>query len=393
MGLQFSGPSSSFSTANPSSNGKLPPPAIQRLSSSSTPNKRKLRVILIQLFGVFFLLSWGLYPFLLNNEGLTTRLHLNPVVEALLPQSHDKALSSLHVNEKVHVGNDETEEEDSSKVKEAYVTFLSSIKDENYLLSTRLLMFQLLHDPLTVDKTHSRDIVIITTNEINQETEDMLQDEGAIIQKVDYLIDGFILPNQSQHEESQQQKSNNNHWKDQYTKLHIFNLTDYSKILYLDNDVFLLKSLEDIWDSENSEIPFGLGGIGERSKQNYVESDLRIEPSIYDNNAERDYLNAGFMLIRPDQELFENLTKTRGYKPFYMEQALINHYFDWEGDHPWTPLDTKFVSHYPKVSDMKEGYYSLHAKMWKDPVDGSVKAAWREGVQRMNDFWHWQRII
>lgn len=110
----------------------------------------------------------------------------------------------------------------------------------------------------------------------------------------------------------------------------------------------------------------GVAGVGERNKLNMVENDKRTRP---EEGEVKDYLNAGFMMITPDGKTFDELRKVRGYKPFYMEQvspffffvlsfifhissdgdageanemtnkALLNHYFDWEGAHPWEELD------------------------------------------------------
>ncbi|WWC96863.1 hypothetical protein V866_003738 [Kwoniella sp. B9012] len=350
---------------SPSYSYKLPSPVSSSSNKKSNPNKRKFRSVVLQLLALIVVLSWVTYPFVRSsNSSQIISLKIHPAVESLISKTKTQSPSG-HSNQS-EIGK-----------KEAYVTFLSSISDTNYLLSTRLLIYQLLHDPLTRDATSSRDVVILTTPHIHMDTEDLLKKEGAVVQRVE-LLDGFDLPDEV-----------NGHWKDQYTKLNIFNLTTYNKILYLDNDVLLLKSLEDIWNSEGSDILHGIGGVGENSKIYLQNSDLRILPPEGLEVQDKDYLNAGFMLIRPEERLFESLRATKGYDTFYMEQALINHYASWEGEHPWTPLNHKFVSHFPKTSDTQEGYYSLHAKMWKDPVPPAVKQIWEEAVGRMEEYWRW----
>ncbi|WWC68529.1 uncharacterized protein I206_102458 [Kwoniella pini CBS 10737] len=366
--------SSAFTQYNEKGKGKgrLPIPVTSNSYSHKTSkaNKRKFKRIsgICPFLGLILLISWFGYPFIPSFNRISSP-SIHPAVQSLLNKSNtDNDKNQYYVNNTVEDVNQ----------KEAYVTFLSSISDPNYLLSTRFLIYQLLNDPLTLDKSQSRDVVVITTPEINQETIKLLESDGAKIKKVN-LLDGFDLPNEI-----------NDHWKDQYTKLNIFNMTEYSKILYLDNDIFLLKSFEDIWESSLLNHQSPLGGIGETSKTLLRNSDLRKEPPSSILPKEKDYLNAGFMLIKPSIELFEELKQVKGYDTFYMEQALINHYFDWNGNHPWTPLNHKFVSHFPKPSDLVEGYYSLHAKMWKDPVDEIVKDAWRDRIIKMEDFWRSQ---
>ncbi|KAK6907457.1 hypothetical protein I203_101451 [Kwoniella mangroviensis CBS 8507] len=350
---------------SPSYSYKLPSPVSSSSNKKSNPNKRKFRSIVLQLLALIVVLSWVTYPFVRSSSSSQIiSLKIHPAVESLISKTKTQSPSG------------HSHQSDLGR-REAYVTFLSSISDTNYLLSTRLLIYQLLHDPLTRDSTSSRDVVVLTTPHIDMDTEDLLKKEGAVVHRVE-LLDGFDLPDEV-----------NGHWKDQYTKLNIFNLTTYDEILYLDNDVLLLKSLEDIWNSEGSDLPHGIGGVGENSKIYLQNSDLRIPPPERLKAQDKDYLNAGFMLIRPEERLFESLRATKGYDTFYMEQALINQYASWEGNHPWTPLNHLFVSHFPKTSDTQEGYHSLHAKMWKDPVTPAVKRIWEEAVGRMEEYWRW----
>ncbi|WWC60416.1 uncharacterized protein I303_102988 [Kwoniella dejecticola CBS 10117] len=350
--------------------GKLPAPATAGSSRSSKANKRRLKRMtgILPLLGLFLLVSWVGYPSITSPAKLSAS-SIHPAVQSFLEQHPIDAQYAVD-GVQMPVTKADSEKE------EAYVTFLSSIADPNYLLSTRFLIYQLLHDPSTSDSSQSRDVVVLTTPEIQQDTIDLLELDGAMVKQVE-LLDGFDLPEKV-----------NDHWKDQYTKLNIFNMTEYTQILYMDNDVFLLKSLEDIWTSPSPlDESRPLGGVGETSKALLKNSDLRLEPPMSVRTEDKDYVNAGFMLIRPSTELFEELRRVKGYDTFYMEQALINHYSGWEGDHPWTPLNPKLVSHFPKAANLAEGYYSLHAKMWKDPVDQIVTDMWREGIQKMEDYW------
>ncbi|WVQ93519.1 hypothetical protein IAU59_000593 [Kwoniella sp. CBS 9459] len=347
----------------------LPPPV------TLSPIRRRLRTTLFQLTGAFFVLL-SLLSFCTLPD--PSAFSLSSTFETF----QHKASALKHVNQQLSapgaISNDGDSTTSGRRSREAYVTFLSSVADQNYLIATRLLIYQLLHDPLTSDRTASRDVVVLVTPSIDATVEQILREEGALVNRVD-LLDGFPLPKEIEGDE-------NHHWKDQYTKLHIFNMTSYDRVLYLDNDVLLLKSLAPIWTSPGSELESsGLGGIGERKKEELVESDKRLESASKED--ERSYLNAGFMMLRPGQERFDVLRHVRDYEPFYMEQALLNRYFDWDGEHPWTLLDPKFVSHFPKAGDIANGYYTLHAKMWKDPVDQAVVDAWQAAMDRMERYW------
>ncbi|WVQ77345.1 hypothetical protein IAR50_007029 [Cryptococcus sp. DSM 104548] len=253
---------------------------------------------------------------------------------------------------------------------EAYVTFLSSVVDPWYLLSTRLLLYQSRHSPSTGDP--ARSFIVLTTPSIPTSVIEQLEKEGAQVQAVE-LLDGFPVP---------EGMEANHHWKDQYTKLHIFNLTSCSRVLYMDNDMLLLKSLAPLWENVPESFD-GVGGVGERSKAKMAEDDTRRRP---EEGEVRDYLNAGFLLVKPDEKTFEELRGVKDYNPFYMEQALLNEYFSWEGAHPWTPLQDKYVSHFPRREQLRDGHYALHAKMWKDDIDRKVVDLWETKVKQMEDY-------
>ncbi|OCF40074.1 hypothetical protein I317_06149 [Kwoniella heveanensis CBS 569] len=297
----------------------LPPPV------TLSPIRRRLRTSLFQLTGALFVLFFLSFCTLPHPSAFSLSSTIEAFQQKTAPHlKHYQDLLSPSAS-----SNDDTTQ--AGQGKEAYVTFLSSVADQNYLLATRLLIYQLLHDPLTSDRTTSRDVVVLVTPSIDSDVEQILRDEGALVNRVE-LLDGFPVPKEIEGDE-------NHHWKDQYTKLHIFAMTSYDRVLYLDNDVLLLNSLAPIWTSPGSELESGLGGVGERKKEELVESDKRIEPLSQEE--ERSYLNAGFMMLRPDQERFDTLRQIRDYEPFYMEQALLNSYYDWDGDHPWTLLDPK----------------------------------------------------
>ncbi|KIR96282.1 hypothetical protein L804_06406 [Cryptococcus deuterogattii 2001/935-1] len=345
-----------------------PTPLLPRPLPSSTPKRHGSR-----LSGTMFKLfaRLGLVIYLLWVGGFFWE-------RVMLPQLGDGGRESTLGSEKANVlgeGGGGGGGGIISNKPEAYVTFLSSITDSWYLLSTRLLLYQLRHHPRTSDP--ARPLIVLTTPQIPAVVEDQLENEGAEIKRVELLVDGFPVP---------EGMGKNHHWKDQYTKLHIFNLTTYSRLLYLDNDILLLQSLAPLWETNLPTMKNGgVAGVGERNKLSMVENDKRTRP---EEGEVKNYLNAGFMMITPDEERFNELRKVRGYKPFYMEQALLNHYFDWGGAHPWEELNPLSVSHFPQKEDLTRGYYSLHAKMWKDDIDKEVVDHWEEIIKDMELFWN-----
>jgi alpha-N-acetylglucosamine transferase len=95
-----------------------------------------------------------------------------------------------------------------------------------------------------------------------------------------------------------------------YTKLAIWNLTDYDRVLYLDADILISKPMYDIWDDPNSDPPSGLAGLSDPMGQNH-------EIPIPDNG----YINAGLLLLRPSNVTFKRLVETRDFDYGLFEQV------------------------------------------------------------------------
>lgn len=192
--------------------------------------------------------------------------------------------------------------------REAYVTFLSN-EDPYYFASARLLVFALQHDPLTADP--SRPVIVLTTPSVPASYSRKLEAEGAIVIEKPPITS---LP----------MVQTNPRWKDVYTKLWIFNLTSYDRLVYYDADHLVLRPVDSIWEAENSWPEGGLAALGS-GDGGYVE--------------DSDYFLAGFFIAIPKGEIMEGLLAEKDYDPVFPEQNLMNKYFSRDGPRPWAPLD------------------------------------------------------
>ena len=180
--------------------------------------------------------------------------------------------------------------------KEAYVTFLADIEEPWYNVSARLLTFQLRHDPLTRDT--ERDLVVLTTPLIPPGFEDQLRAEGAVVMRRD-LIKG--MPGQDEAAIN---------CKDQYTKLHVFNLTMFDRVVYLDNDMILNEPMSGVWDDPGAWPASGLASLSLSGQDHET-------PPANDG----DYFNGNFWVARPSTEPFEALLQVRDYDTVFQEQV------------------------------------------------------------------------
>ena len=191
---------------------------------------------------------------------------------------------------------------------EAYVTFLSSIEDPGYQTAVELLLFQLKQDPLTRDSDPlQRDFVVLTTNRVPPFVEEKLRLGGATIER-QRMIKGLPTPAHVAEQE-------NHPYHDQYTKLHVFNMTKYKRLLYLDSDQLLLKPMEGIWDDPNSWPQSGLAGCSDSGQGS--DHPVPIPDS--------DFLNAGLLMIIPSTERFETLLQEKDFD-FGLQEQVSNHF-------------------------------------------------------------------
>lgn len=113
---------------------------------------------------------------------------------------------------------------------EAFVTFLC---DDEMLQSTRVLV-------RSIQKTETtRDIVVMVLDEVSAESRSQLEQLGAIIRPIERI--------QYPYEKMQSFKPGINK-QCRYSKLHIFGMVDYSKIVYLDSDMMVMENVDTLFD-------------------------------------------------------------------------------------------------------------------------------------------------
>jgi alpha-N-acetylglucosamine transferase len=194
---------------------------------------------------------------------------------------------------------------DPPTTKEAYVTFLADIVEPYYYYNIRLQLFSLKHDPSTRDL--SRDYIVLTTPHIPPILEETLRSEGALIARRPLLRD---FPGQVD-------LSSTHPYKDQFSKLHILNFTQYDRVMYLDSDQMLNTDLKGIWEDENAVLESGeLAGC----------ADMGFEHETPAEDGER--FNAGFWIVKPDGGVFEEVVhfgRSDGWSAHWDMEQVYTH--------------------------------------------------------------------
>lgn len=262
----------------------------------------------------------------------------------------------------------------------AYVTFLSGtvdqdedLENDNYFIATRILIWQLLHNPST--RTNGIDVVVMVTPSVSESRRARLAKDGAIVYPVEFL-----------RSETRWVKAEQHRWDDVMTKIRAWEMTQYSRILMLDGDSMLLRQLDGVFDDPGAQI--------QTTKQmdNYtaLEGEAPLPPTyllgslseVWDSNHDfppadgtglkkYGYMNAGFFLLAPSLASFNYyrsfLEIPDSFDPKYPEQNLLNKAHQWDGPMPWKEISYTWNIRCPTENDFEKGLVSMHEKWWTQP--------------------------
>jgi alpha-N-acetylglucosamine transferase len=260
------------------------------------------------------------------------------------------------------------------------VTFLSAtlnhdedLENDNYFVAIRILVWQLLHNLET--RTKDIDVVVMVTPSVSQSRRDRLERDGAIVYPVEFL-----------RSDNRWAQAEDPRWGDVMTKLRVWEMTQYSRILVMDGDSMLVRPLDGVFNDPGSKI--------QKTKQmdNYtaIEGEAPLPPTyllaslseVWDSTHDfppKDgtglkkigYMNAGFFMLAPSIPAFNHyrsfLDIPNSFDPKYPEQNLMNQIHKWGGPMPWQELDYTWNIRCPSDIDIEKGLVSLHEKWWTQP--------------------------
>jgi alpha-N-acetylglucosamine transferase len=289
----------------------------------------------------------------------------------------------------------------SDKRKLAYMTLLTATMDapenpaeDHYFMATRILGYQLMHQPSTKTRRNIP-FVVLVTEDVKQDRRDLLTKDGAKVLQVENVDVNTTWI----HGEMPQ-------WKDLMTKLRAWELVSYDLVAFLDGDFILNRCMDGIFDDGAATTPMELTTANETPSdegqlpETYIlatvaeANPIHNYPPTAENNDYKDpnYFNAGFFLFRPDLVLFEHfkaiLSIPHRFDPKYMEQNLLNYAFRREGQMPWTEMhDGSWHIRFPNVRDKEAGVASMHDKWWSAHMDKQLQPFYDSVRWRMEGFY------
>jgi len=234
---------------------------------------------------------------------------------------------------------------------------------DNYFQATRVLNYQIRHSVNTRYSDPRAPFLVLVTPEVAQNKRALLTKEGAKVIPVENIVVDWMS-----------KRIGSISWASVLSKLQLWTLTDYDRILCLDSDTMLIQSLNGVFDdpaaqqykanislADNTTTPiphsYTFGGIMEG-----ISGD-RAKP------INSGYLNAGFFMMKPDLHMYKYymdlLSKPDLFDPSMPEQNLFNYAHRPSGPMPWQHLDEKWNTNCPNNKDVEMGWKTVHGKHWQ----------------------------
>ena len=330
-------------------------PSEDMLGWQGTPGrglpKRIQAAILVVLIAAFYVLTFSPY-----------RLNLR------LPSSSYTHASSLSSKQSPY----------------AYVTLLAPNpkldneafpdEEDEYFVATRVLAYQLLHAQDTATNS-SIPFVVLVTPDVAESKVERLRKDGATVKVVEKIQQEWMKPGLTR-------------WRDMLSKLRMFELTQYEKILFLDSDMFIAKRMDGIFTDETTKPLQPMPELAKADEapppssyifaaQTYINQRTHAYPVTPE-----DYFSGGFFLAKPSIELFKHYISIAEIENRFdsnaMEQGLLNYAHRKDGPMPWTEVNYIYTTTWPSMQEYKAGAHSLHEKWWDQAIqlDPDLRKLW-----------------
>lgn len=147
----------------------------------------------------------------------------------------------------------------------------------------------------------------------------------------------------------------NTRFKEVFTKLNLFKLTQYDKIIILDLDMFVLHNMDHLFElpapaAKYRDRTMNLG-FGEKIPNNLIKiKNGRIHNGI----------NAGLMLLEPSEQEFNDIFKELDTKLPYKLKSSEQDYLGYRYRNKWTNIDARYNCQFTIKEEMFPSNYTIH---------------------------------
>lgn len=200
-------------------------------------------------------------------------------------------------------------------------TFITLLSTENYLKGVLVL-----YTSLQETKT-KYPFTVLLSSRISVNTENILRNYGMKTLRID-------APLYIENREGINQ-AGPTHWNYTFEKLHVFNLTQFEKMVFLDSDMLVLENIDELFEYEHMS---AVGPAGGR----------------YPGNELYNGLNSGLLVIEPNHKDFKNLinlipTVTTRLKNCGDQDVIIEYFIEEWRKRKELHLDDKYNMIFPYI--------------------------------------------
>jgi len=205
-------------------------------------------------------------------------------------------------------------------MKKVFVTYLGT---ENFLPGILVLDYSLkAHNP-------NAGLIVLVHKNISTGIISFLQENSFALKIIDEIENPYFF------------ETDERGFSCMYTKLRVFELDEYDKIVYLDADMLVCENIESLFDKPHMSAV--------------------VAGALVPENKDWEKLNAGLLVVKPDKQLFDKLVSliTILHSEAKEDQGFLHAYYDqWPGNNE-LHLDHKFnvpatyLDQYCKLKDFK----------------------------------------
>jgi alpha-N-acetylglucosamine transferase len=284
------------------------------------------------------------------------------------------------------------------------------VEADDYFLATRVLNFQIRYSAKTRYHDSHVPFLVLATPGVASSKLHTLANEGATIIRVKDISTGWMVGDLE------------NGRKSVLSKLYLWTLTDYDRILFIDADTMLYTSLDGVFEDDASQqyaTDFSPSKI-EKISANIPNASLPSPPPNYilggikegvsgdrQKPVNPDYLDAGFIMIAPSQQMYDYylaLLRTPGFIELtFPEQNLLNYAHHRDGPMPWKELDEHLNTNCASARDIESGLRTVRGHWWatneyrheggsRCDVDPELAAEWWR-VRDQMEAYHEQKTV
>jgi inositol 3-alpha-galactosyltransferase len=329
--------------------------------------------------GVFFLFLFYTQSYfnysIVGKISSSAASHIQPFIDTKFGFQQDLSLKLPEVDFIQY--KDYTPHHHKPEIKqETFSTFFCSLNasvHDPYFAATLNLVYRNLWSPTSASK--SRPFTVFVAPFVSQEQRDIFAGAGAIVQELALLpwqphITGVW-----------------GRWRDQFSKLHFWNQTQYSAVVYLDSDAFTIANIDSVFDDVKPQ----------RCNETKLDPDdvpFKDELCDYTFAGVGDLgggVNGGFLVVVPDTAMYDrlirNYVRVDEYDNSYAEQSFFRWQFAPDGPFPAQILPRKYNAFFPTPGD--EGVVNvIHEKLWAfDNGAEWVSGIWASGWKEMREFY------